>query len=66
MSRPARRGDLSRYREIAAVLARHGFGWLVAELGLTGSPQMLLRTGYPTGPGSPPSGRRPVSEVSSG
>lgn len=38
MSRPARRGDLSRYREIAAVLARHGFGWLVAELGL---PRML-------------------------
>jgi len=34
MSKLARRGDLSRYREIAAVLARHGFGWLVAELQL--------------------------------
>lgn len=26
--------NLSRYREIAAVLARHGFGWLLAELRL--------------------------------
>ena len=49
------------------VLEVPGQRWrLVAELGLTGSPQMLLRVGFPTGPGSPPSGRRPVSEVSSG
>lgn len=34
MSKLVRRGDLSRYREIAAVLARHGFGWLIAELQL--------------------------------
>jgi len=25
---------LGRYRQIAAVLVRHGFGWLVAELRL--------------------------------
>lgn len=36
---------------------------LVAELGLVGYPQMLLRVGYPTGPGSPPTGRRPVADV---
>lgn len=26
--------NLGRYREIASVLARHGFGWLIGELGL--------------------------------
>ncbi len=29
-------GNLGRYREILAVFTRHGFGWLWAELGLTG------------------------------
>ncbi|MCU1693424.1 MAG: hypothetical protein JWM64_2515 [Frankiales bacterium] len=46
------------------VLEVPGLRWrLVEELGLVGRPQMLLRAGYPTGPGSPPTGRRPVSEV---
>lgn len=36
---------------------------LVAELGLVGRPQMLLRVGYPVGPGSPQTGRRPVTDV---
>ncbi|MCW2607035.1 MAG: hypothetical protein JWO60_1728 [Frankiales bacterium] len=46
------------------VLEVAGLRWrLVDELGLVGRPQMLLRAGYPTGPGSPPTGRRPVSEV---
>jgi hypothetical protein len=46
------------------VLEVSGARWrLVQELGLVGSPQMLLRVGYPTGPGSPATGRRPVSEV---
>ncbi|MCW2776613.1 MAG: hypothetical protein JWN17_338 [Frankiales bacterium] len=41
-----------------------GLRWqLVEELALSGRPQMLLRVGYPQGPGSPPSGRRPVGEV---
>ena len=31
---PARVRHLSRYREIATILARHGLGWLVAQLGL--------------------------------
>ena len=49
------------------VLEVPGQRWrLAAELGLTGNPQMLLRVGYPTGPGSPPTGRRPPHEVSSG
>ena len=38
---------------------------LTAELGLVGYPQMLLRVGYPTGPGSPPAGRRPLADVMS-
>ena len=36
---------------------------LVAELGLVGRPQMLLRVGYPSGAGSPTAGRRPVADV---
>lgn len=36
---------------------------LVQELGLVGRPQMLLRLGYPQGPGSPAAGRRPVPDV---
>ena len=35
---------------------------LVGRLSLVGSPQMLLRLGYPAERGTP-SGRRPVSEV---
>ena len=31
---PGRVRHLSRYREIAAILARHGLGWVVAQLGL--------------------------------
>jgi len=34
-----------------------------ARLSLVGYPQMLLRMGYPSTPGAPVSGRRPVSEV---
>lgn len=46
------------------VLEVPGLRWrLVEELGLVGRPQMLLRAGYPTGPGSPPTGRRPVEAV---
>ncbi len=46
------------------VLELPGTRWqLVEELGLVGRPQMLLRAGYPTGPGSPGTGRRPVSSV---
>jgi nitroreductase len=36
---------------------------LVTELGLVGRPQMVLRLGYPTGAGSPSTGRRPVAHV---
>lgn len=36
---------------------------LVADLGLSGQPQMLLRVGYPSATGSPATGRRPVAEV---
>jgi nitroreductase len=36
---------------------------LRAQLGMPGQPQMLLRAGYPTGPGSPVAGRRPASDV---
>ena len=36
---------------------------LVVELGLVGRPQVLLRVGFPEGPGSPASGRRPVADV---
>lgn len=46
------------------VLEATGQRWrLVEALGLVGRPQMLLRAGYPQGPGSPPSGRRPIEEV---
>lgn len=31
---PARVRHLARYREIAAILARHGLGWVVVQLGL--------------------------------
>jgi Nitroreductase family len=36
---------------------------LTATLGLRGAPQMVLRTGYPSGLALPPTGRRPVAEV---
>ena len=36
---------------------------LVSELGLVGHPQMILLVGYPTGVGSPATGRRPVGDV---
>ena len=36
---------------------------LQAALGLTGYPQMVLRIGYPDGPGSPRTGRRNVTDV---
>ena len=36
---------------------------LAGALGLTGSPQMLLRIGWPQGPGSPRTRRRPLHEV---
>jgi len=32
---PARVRHLTRYREIATILARHGLGWLVVQLGLS-------------------------------
>lgn len=35
----------------------------VAELGLVGHPQLLLRAGYPAGAGSPTTGRRSVEDV---
>ncbi len=44
--------------EVAGLRSR-----LVAELGLGGCPQMLRRVGYPSGAGSPPTGRRPVADV---
>ena len=37
--------NLGRYREIAAVLARHGFGWLVARLGLRDLVPIFQRLG---------------------
>jgi Nitroreductase family len=46
------------------VLEVAGLRWrLVDDLGLVGLPQMVLRVGHPTGPGSPATGRRPVSDV---
>ncbi len=39
---------------------------LVTELGLLGYPQVLLRAGWPDGPGSPRSGRRPLEEALAG
>lgn len=36
---------------------------LGARLGLVGRPQMLLRVGWPTGAGSPRTGRRPVPDL---
>lgn len=32
---PASRGRLSRFRQVLRILARHGFGWLLGQLGLT-------------------------------
>lgn len=41
-----------------------GLRWrLRHQLGLTGTPQYQLRMGFPSGDGSPPSGRRHLSEV---
>lgn len=44
--------------EVAGLRSR-----LISELGLVGRPQMLLRVGYPSGAGSPATGRRPVADV---
>jgi nitroreductase len=44
--------------EVPALRAR-----LREELGLAGRPQMLLRAGWPTGPGSPHTGRRDLADV---
>ncbi len=44
--------NLGRYREILAVFTRHGFGWLWAELGLTGLLPLGQRWNRPTQDGA--------------
>lgn len=41
--------NLSRYREIASVLARHGFGWLLADSNLRDLLPLTQRLGSPDG-----------------
>ncbi|HEX2988317.1 MAG TPA: AarF/ABC1/UbiB kinase family protein, partial [Chloroflexota bacterium] len=31
-----RHGPIGRYRQVVQILARHGFGWLLAQLGVGG------------------------------